>query len=292
MSGTFSTLLDQCLEAIQAGRATPDSCARSHPDDAGNLLPLLQLASHSHNMLSPEQPNPEFVRAARGRLLAAQKRVRPRERPRLNLKWPVAASGFRLAYAWVALLLVLALLGSGVGVVRASADSLPGDGFYGLKLAAERIQLVISLSPDRDAELLVGFAGERLAEAEQLIDLERYEDLDGALSGLDEVLTSLATLETDGTIGDGSLGQIESRLEKHLGVLQQVLEKVPEQAKGAILSAIERSNHSQEVILKVKGDDHPSNSAPGQLKRNEGAGTPEHGNGQDKDKPKKTEKSK
>jgi hypothetical protein len=292
MNRELDKLVDQCLSEIQTGELSLDSYLESHPEHADELGSLLNLAAHSHNILSPESPRSEFIKATGIRLKnSIQKRYEPSKAHRKRL------FGIRLrpAYALIAIILVITLLSSGVGVFRASADSLPGDNLYGLKLAGERIQMALTLSSEKDALLLIEFAGERLNEAENLINLERYDDLEQALSGLDQTLGGLSSLDTyPNDPASGSLKQIESKLEKHLEVLTSVLEQVPESARPAIERAIERSSHSQDVIKNVKSENHPSDVAPGQLKKDEGVldndDHPGRGNGLDKKKPEKTEK--
>jgi hypothetical protein len=291
MNRELDTLVDECLSAIQAGEETLDSCLRAYPEHAGIIGPLLRIAAHSHSLLSPESPRPEFIRSAQLRLMNT---VRASGDKRQKARSGLTSVRFKPAYALVTLLLVIVLLSSGLGVVRASADSLPGDRLYGVKLASEQIQLTMSLYPDNDAVLLVGFAEERLSEAAQLLNLGRYEDLELAMSELDETLDLLVSLDvSEEALVSGSLTHVEARIEKHISVLNRVLEQVPDTAKGAVERAIERSNHSHEVIKKVKSDDSPSNSAPGQLKKDDSADDqPGRGNGRDKDKPEKTEKPK
>jgi hypothetical protein len=293
---TLDRLIDQCLEEIQAGRLTLEECFTRHANHAEELKPLLTLAAHSHKLLAPDAPRQAYVRAAGARVLnqiklSDRQTSQPRRIPRLN-NW----LRLRPAYAIAAIALVVALLGSGLGVIRVSADSLPGDRLYGVKITGEKIQLFMSLTDQGDQDLLIGFAENRLMEAEALLENERYEDLDQALQGLDETLEALEELEvSEEEQQPGSLEHLEAKLEKHQLVLQAVLEKCPESARSAIERAIERSSHSEAVLQKVKSGDHPSNQAPGQLKKNdEEQGTekdhPGQGNGLDKEKPKKPDK--
>jgi hypothetical protein len=296
MNRALDKLVDQCLGEIQAGRLTLEECFARHASHAEALNPLLELAAHSHRALAPDAPSQAYVRAAGSRILnrikpPIIKASQPRRLPRLSKRFRL-----RPAYAIVAIALVFALLGSGIGVVRASADSLPGDRLYDVKLTGEKIQLVISLSVLGDQQLLIGFAENRLMEAEALLELERYEDLDQALLGLDDTLEALAELKTSEEEQEpGALEHLEAKLKKNQQVLQAVLEKCPESARSAIERAIERSSHSETVIQKVKSGDHPSNQAPGQLKKNgdeidEEKAHPGQGNGLDNEKSKKPDK--
>lgn len=300
MNQDLDQILDQCIGELQFGSHTLESCLEQFPGHAKKLEPLLRLAAHSHAVLAPTAPSSSYIESTRVRLL---NRIRTHDQKRTPTSRQQSRSRrlfLRPAYVVVAAALVLGLLGSGFGVVRASAGSLPGDGLYAIKLASEQIRLGITISSKSDKALLIGFAEQRLEEAEQLVDLGRFEDLELAMNGLDQALESLAMM----TVGEdddapGSIAHIEENLARHMEVLQRVLEQVPESARGAIENAIERSTQSQEVIKRVKAADHPSNTAPGQLKKT-GEGDdqnilqPGQGNGRDKikpEKPTKTEKA-
>ena len=298
MNRDLDQILDHCLSEIQAGGKALESCLEQFSEHAVAVEPLLRLAAHSHAILAPSGPRSSFVEATRIRLLNRinMKLDRPSQRPtqqktrrRLYL---------RPAYVLVASALVLALFGSGLGVLRASADTLPGDGLYGIKLAREKIQLTISLSAKEDQALLQGFAEERLEEARHLLDLERYEDIDLAMNGLDQTLESLEALSiVEQDLDPAAMTHFEEKLEKHMEVFLRVLNQIPESARTAIENAIEHSSRSQEVINRVKSEEHPSNAAPGQLKKNETDENqdnihPDRENGRDKLKPEKPEKTK
>lgn len=294
MTSKFDALLDQCISEIQGGHATLESCLRANPEQATALEPLLRIASHSHSILAPERPDPAFVKRLHHRIVTGvvrshESRVNRAGRVRLRMLF-----NLRPAYSIVAILLVVMLLTSGIGVVGASADSLPGDSLYGVKIAAERVRLAVSLSDEGDAALLVGFAAERIEEAGRAIELGRYESLDQALTGLNSTLDEIAELDTPSDDRSaGVFAELESKLQNHLTVLYRVLDQVPENAKPAIEKAIEKSNHSQDVLDSVKKRGGPNESAPGQLKKNEATNDhPGQGNGHEKDKPEKTEKPK
>lgn len=296
MNKVLDELVDRCLSDIQSGQTTIEECLTRHPEVEGSLEPLLRLAAYSHELMAPDSPNPVFVQNAQIRLLNQIRTKTQSKQPRKTHPLRMPRLFLRPAYALVAILLVFALFTSGIGVVRASASSLPGDNLYGLKRASEQIQLVMSLSSDGDKRLLLEFVETRMEEVEALLNLERYEDIDEALVGLDENLGALSELDASTEDEEpGSYAHVEEKLEKHIQVLQEVLEKVPENARPAIERALERSSRSIEVIEKVKSGDHPSNNAPGQLKKDGeeqdiGADHPGRGNGLDKDKPEKPEK--
>ena len=235
MTSELDVLLDECLSKIQGGNVTLESCLRANPEQASALEPLLRIASRSHSILAPEKPNPAFVKKLHHRLVNAV--VRSRETKIIRAKRVRLPKLFNLrpAYSILAVLLVVMLLTSGIGVVGASAGSLPGDSLYGVKIAAERVRLAMSLSDEGDAALLVGFAAERIEEAERAIGLGRYESLDEALTGLNHTLDEIAELGSPSDDpADGAFAQLESKLQNHLTVLYRVLEQVPENARPAI----------------------------------------------------------
>jgi hypothetical protein len=101
------------------------------------------------NMLPRPKPRDAFKRALRAHLMVQAPAVlAPRETTwsRVGTAWaswlkPVAA------FATVALLLV-----GGAG--KAAADSLPGDPAFGLKIAAEQLQLALALDDSSRLQLL------------------------------------------------------------------------------------------------------------------------------------------
>ena len=110
-------------------------------------------------MLPRPKPRDAFRRALRAQLMVQAPAVLGRRDTawsRLGTAWgswlkPVAA------FATVALLLV-----GGAG--RAAADSLPGDPAFGLKIAAEQLQLAVALDETSRLQLLSDDADHRLAE--------------------------------------------------------------------------------------------------------------------------------
>ena len=297
MNKNLDQLVDHCLGDIQNGRHTLEACLEQHPDHATDLGSLLRLSAYSHATIAPSGPSAAYVEAARARiinqLILQNNHLKKSQHRRRRAGWIMA----RPAYALVALALVITLFGSGFGVLHASAASLPGDGLYGIKLARERIQLTVSLTPEGDQALLLGFAEERLLEAETLLNLERYQDLDRAMQGLDDSIEALLALEAvPGELDSISYVKLEQELTRNVEVLHRVLDQVPESARNAIEGAIERSNHNQDQIKNLKAGEHPSNSAPGQLKKigdgeNQEEDRPGKGNGRDKEKPEKPVKT-
>jgi len=172
------TLRDS-LAGIEAGETIEQALAR-FPEQAEALRPLLETALNIRQLQLGAAPESlaerigsAIVAEARqasdaGRRAAAQRRGREagsgHERWRLGT-WPIGLTPRSLALNLVTLLVALGLLLA--GATRASANSLPGDLLYPVKLGIERMQLILTREAS-EAELASHFAERRLAEADAL----------------------------------------------------------------------------------------------------------------------------
>jgi len=150
-------ILAQCLADIESGRLTPDDCLERHPDLAGELRPLVEIARTIRPVGPPATA--EFRARLRRHLLdvmqldAAKASARPLRRHRVFLR---AATG-------LAGTLILAALGT-AGTVYAAQASLPGDTLYPVKTAAERVQLTLTLNHEQKAFLHLKLVQRRIDE--------------------------------------------------------------------------------------------------------------------------------
>src|SRR5256885_7690173 len=104
-----------------------------YPADRNELITLLRVSVDLGGLSAPTA-DPAFRLRARNRMLASAAGRRRHWNRRLALPRPVR----RLALAGVAL---AALMVASVTAAVASADSLPGDPLYSVKLGVERAQL-------------------------------------------------------------------------------------------------------------------------------------------------------
>jgi hypothetical protein len=145
---------------------------RRYPAERDQLIELLRL-SVDLGGLAPSTPAADsaFRLRTRNRMLAAaaQRRHTRRWNPFRALPRPAV----RLALAAGA---AVALLAGGLTSAAASANTLPGDAFYAIKLGVERAQLAITFDPMARARLHAQFAEVRLHEAQQLIASGRVQD--------------------------------------------------------------------------------------------------------------------
>ena len=98
-----------------------------------------------------------------------------------------------------ALAVTVLVAGIAAGATAASADSLPDDALYGLKLAGEQLRLSVAVSPEDRASVELSIAEHRLDEAERLATAGREDDAIVAAaaygSSLADAAADLASVE-------------------------------------------------------------------------------------------------
>ena len=153
--------LNTCLELLAQG-STVEACLERYPELAGELEPMLRLARQTQRVAETIAPTAEAQRVGLGRITDAwASRQATRSR-----RWRI----FRpLAKSWaVAMVAVMVLVFGGWTTSTAAAGSVPGEIFYPVKKAQERILLIVAFSDQGKAELHAKFAQERTQEIEKL----------------------------------------------------------------------------------------------------------------------------
>ena len=145
-----------------------DSDPTSFEQDA-ELAALMQLLARSANV----QPSPKFQKNARRQLLEklpARASPEPTWLAYLRNLWQQGQIPQRTALAWMLLLLFLftTLFATG-GAVYASADAVPGQALYPVKLGVEDWRLWLTEDSLERAHMHLAFADRRLGEMEQLL---------------------------------------------------------------------------------------------------------------------------
>ncbi|MDD4606715.1 MAG: DUF5667 domain-containing protein [Patescibacteria group bacterium] len=120
------------------------------------------------------QPDQNWQKSLRNDIIMQAKDLEPQEQGffffnwtrEVFRDWEVLPHLVRVTASVMAILIVV--LSGSVFTVSASKDSLPGDTFYSVKLASEKIQLSLAQEEDK-IELGLKFAGRRLDEANQLL---------------------------------------------------------------------------------------------------------------------------
>ncbi|MFU8796217.1 MAG: DUF5667 domain-containing protein [Dehalococcoidia bacterium] len=146
----------------------------------------------------------------------------------------------------VAIVLVLSGIG---GATYAAQGSLPGDTLYPVKVATEQLALRLPGDDVSRAERGQSFADRRVEEIVDLAAQGRAHDLGLAAERYEHALNmTMARIEAAiraGLVAGNVTGNVTARVAeatlKHVGVLLDVWEQVPDQAKPAIAMAMERA---------------------------------------------------
>ncbi len=156
MKPTIEEALDTCIEQIRQGSSI-DTTVAAYPDFAAELKPLLATAGELAALPQPPVALHGLMRELSR--LAAEAKPRPEPR-RIARLWTFPAPVLLRVAAGVALLFFV-----GWGATAVSAQATPGDLMYPVKLAIERVRLVLTINADQEAELRITFSDRRLAEA-------------------------------------------------------------------------------------------------------------------------------
>ena len=127
---------------------------------------------------------------------------------------------------------------------------LPDSSFYFLKIWTEKIDTLFTFGNINKAKKALELAEERTKELKALIDKKKDGFVDKTSQDYKEKLERaknyLEKAKGEGRNVKKLSEELETKTSKHITILQQVLEKVPEQAKDAIEHAIEASQKGLE----------------------------------------------
>ncbi len=134
-----------------------------------------------------------------------------------------------------------------------SAGIKPGQFLYFFDTTFEKVGIFFTFGSENKAKKALEYADERLAEAEESANDNNPKAVEKAMAGYKEEI-SLATEKSielkDQNKAEELLNIVSENTAKHQEVLANVLEKVPEEARQAILNAIEVSKRGQEEAVK------------------------------------------
>jgi len=195
--------------------------------------------------MPPETPvldGPRRARMRRGVLVAEPRG--PRLSDRLVAVFTVLA--FPAPYAVRALAICALVVGALAGTAVASADAMPDDARYPVKLTAEHLRLTLAVAPADRAAVELSLAEHRLSEAEQLAAEGRESDALVATSAYAAHLASAAAelSEVDALAprAIALLTQLEARLIEQRTRAAQTAERLMSDPRtalaGVVLSAI------------------------------------------------------
>jgi hypothetical protein len=158
------SLFQECLQRIQSGASLEDVLA-SHPQEADQLRPLLIAARLAQEAGKDILPSTAAQSRSLGRFLSAAQQARQNASRK--------PGGFLSPFAFRLAILVFVLLIATASAVAVSAQALPGQPLYTVKLATENTRLMLATNPRQRLELEQSFDSERAGEVEELIHLSR-----------------------------------------------------------------------------------------------------------------------
>lgn len=174
MEQDIELLLDNCINEMRNGKSIDECLAKysqSATDGAVQLRPLLQMVQQLENLPKPE-PSLEAISASLVEI--GRERSIPQDGTAAFSKISAAALELKkkssifnkirspkIAWAFSAAFLFLVVLFSAATI---SANSVPGDILYPLKLATEKVKFLLTFNSEKKAELRLTFSDKRLQE--------------------------------------------------------------------------------------------------------------------------------
>jgi len=207
MEQNIELLLDNCIDENRKGKSV-DECLANYPQYANQLKPLLQLTVQIKNL---PLPNPSFealssalinigkemerdteAKVIPEELVPAQRDVLQNRftSPMKKRKSFAILSVFRkpkLVWALSSFLFFAVIFGA----VTVSAESLPGDILYPLKLVTEKVNFLLTFDSYGKAELRLNFSDKRLNELVEVFQQSNKLDTTLLKNMLDEAKLAL-----------------------------------------------------------------------------------------------------
>ncbi len=273
-------IFEFCLAAIQQEGRSIEDCLAPYPDRRAELEPMLRTAVRLEAARSLRAPI-QFKGEALQRLqtLAASK---PQTRKNF---WGLIFPGFihgkkngsysstrspSFAYLFAGLLVLIAIL-VGVGAVASSAQTLPGDFLYPVKLAQENVRLNLTANVLDQADLHMEYANHRMIEASALVALQRTTSLDQVLSDYNQHMqTELALISPGSSLTPGQQSDLAVKLLNNIPRsqtnLSAMISAAPSSSQNNLETALatSRKAYSQavEVLNNQQGNTPPTSTLP------------------------------
>ncbi len=253
----FEDVLARCIDDIKAGRAGLEECLQRYPSMREQLEPLLIIACDIPE--TPDvRPSKPFKIRARVRLMEyihEGQAVKTRPWSLFDRQTMLIPLQRRFSMASVIAAIVITLSAVGGGAAYASQGSLPGDALYFVKLGTEQLGMILPGDDVARAERALVFADRRVQEILNLADMGRLDDLDLAVEKYDYALdTALTRIEEAGdngsTTADLTTLVAEATI-RHLTVLDEAYDQVPEAAGPAIALAMEKALAGYDRAVRI-----------------------------------------
>ena len=227
--------------------ALVEDLSTSRADDA-RYAELLDVVAAMRETPAPEA-RPEFVADLRAQLMAeAETALVPADTSRLTLPPRKPARERRIAAAVGG----LALVGATTSVAMAAQSALPGDALYPVKRAIESVQTGLSVDEGQKGSTMLGNAGDRLAEVEELSQSGDPQDSVVIADTLND-FTDQTVQASDLLISDyeqtgdqADIDQLRDFTSRSLDQLTALESTVPADARDELM-------HAAQVLIAVDG---------------------------------------
>jgi hypothetical protein len=170
MARKLDDIFNECYERIRSGESL-ESCLRSYPQYRVQLEPLLRTTFDIGRRISYIHPRPEFKHWAQVRIESVQRYPR---QPTMA-EAPVASTWLRHGWAIIVSVGIVLLLTTG-STMAASSQALPDEALYPVKLATEEVQRVLTVTPERKAQLETDIANIRAVELEAMANAGKTQE--------------------------------------------------------------------------------------------------------------------
>lgn len=184
--------------------------------------------------------------------------------------WQWKFSRVCLRPASVALSAFALIFGGWIATVNASFDTVPGDVFYPVKLATERVQISLATSGQQRAKLHAEFAGRRLDEMNAITssDLEGKDirvraAMDGFQQEIASVNSELISFASANPEGAASLAIIvDQKTDAYVQAIAKTAPSGSEESQLAVAESLTAAEDSNAQAISTIVQSHETNQRP------------------------------
>lgn len=171
MNEKFNDCLNDCLDMLLAGESI-SCCLKKFPENREELRPLLEMAQLTVAVTTNTTSNPKAKSLGLIKLTSTPPPAWSQGRWFKGLGWQFKAP--RKVFAGI--IATVVIVGSIVGTDVASANSVPGEALYWVKVQREHISLILPQSDISKAEIHARLATTRFNEMSRLSGLGRFDE--------------------------------------------------------------------------------------------------------------------
>lgn len=263
-------IFDSCLERMFEG-ANIEYCLRAYPGHAAELEPLLRTGLALRQTSLNIHPDYLYKVSVRSHLQIRAEKIRQKEQ---KATWFFSCYK-RLTVAIVGVMVVFLV---GGGAFLASANALPDEALYPIKLAGEHLRLTVAFSEIDKAMIHVQFAERR---ADEMVEMALQGEIDmistlttqiaAHIDSVNELWDSavmqgesanvFVTAESPESVeirasGDDKSavdleGILDQSREETLHILQAALYRAPEDLKPILEQAIENLGNDYSSVISI-----------------------------------------